>query len=159
MELYGRDVPIDQRRLVGFGRDISLVSEEEYLTLAPPSQLLSFPADLTNPDLEYSGLYEDGWVSEAAFFRLTQPAAPSQIVVRGMIPQITDPAFSCEVHVFVDEHEVPRKTLGLGDFEIRAPVSSNMSTRRIDLHFSRFQQLPSPDNRPVTALLQFVGFE
>src|SRR5439155_3422792 len=70
MALYGTDVALDRRRPVGFLRDISLVSQEEYGRLAPPSKLESFPADLENPDLEYSGIYEDGRVSEASYFQL-----------------------------------------------------------------------------------------
>ena len=35
--------------------------------------MAAFPADLTYPDLEYSGIYEDGWIAESAFFSLSQP--------------------------------------------------------------------------------------
>jgi hypothetical protein len=57
MSLYGRDVAIDRRLLVGFARDVSANSEEEFQKLAPPGQLTGFPDYLANPTHEYSGIY------------------------------------------------------------------------------------------------------
>lgn len=157
MKLYGTDISTDQRRLVGYGRDISLVSDEEYANLAPLNNLSTFPADLTNPNLEYSGLYEDGWVSEAAFFGLTQPNTSSHLTVRGMIPKITDPTFISELRVLVDDQEVAKQILKPGEFDIKVKVPQG-NRRRIDLRFSKFQRLQAPDNRPVAAKLKFIGF-
>ena len=159
MNLYGTDISLDRRRLVGFARDISLVSEEEYARLSPPSKLENFLSDLANPDLEFSGIYEDGWVSEAAFFQLTQPDTPAHLAIRGVVPLIADPSFSSEMRMLVDGQEVAHQVLVPGDFEIRVPVPSGVGRRRIDLRFSNLQRLPSPDNRPATALVRFVGFE
>lgn len=158
MNLYGKDLIVDQRQTVGFGRDVSLVSEEQYRKMAAPSQVSNFPADLANPNLEYSGVFEDGWVSEAAFFGLNQPAGPTSLVLRGMVPQIADPGFTTELTVLVDGQEVDRRTLGLGNFEVKLPAPGPPGRHRVDLRFSNFQRLPGADKRPVGGLLQSVGF-
>lgn len=158
MKLYGTDIPTDRRRIVGFGRDISLVSDEEYANLTPPSHLSSFPADLTNPDLEYSGIYEDGWVSEASFLKLIQPSSSSQFILHGTVPNINDSAFTSELRVLIDGKEVAQKILRPGEFDLEIEVPQGQGRRRIDLCFSKFQRLQSPDNRPVAAKLKFIGF-
>ncbi|MHB8626469.1 MAG: hypothetical protein ACYDEO_09715 [Aggregatilineales bacterium] len=157
--LYGSDLRLDARKLVGFVRDISLISDAEYAAVSPPTFLKSFPQDLDNPDLEYSGIYEDGWVSESSFVRLTQPQDANALVVRGTVPMVNASDFSTEVSVLVDGQEVGRQTLGLGHFELRVPVSGQRGRHQIDLRFSKWQQLPAPDGRPVAALLSFIGFE
>ena len=159
MVLYGRDIPRDRRSLVGFARDISLVSEEDYGRLAPPSYLDTFPAGLTDPNLEYSGLYEDGWVSDTAFFQLTQPNAPAAVAVRGTVPKLNDPSFSSELRVLVDGQELARRVLTLGEFDIRVAAPRGAGRRRIDLRFSNVQRLRGRDRRPTAARLRFVGFE
>src|SRR6185503_15553788 len=74
MRLYGSTIHVDPRRLVAFARDISLLPEDDYVRLSPPSSIRSFPHAPANPDLEYVGSYEDGWTAEHASFTLSQPA-------------------------------------------------------------------------------------
>jgi hypothetical protein len=158
MRLFGTDLPLDPRRMVAFLRDVSVVSEEEYARLRPPARLEHFPADLLHPDLEYSGVYEDGWLSEASFFRLTAPAGPAEVVVRGVVPLLAEPAFRSELRVLVDGQEVARRQLGLGAFEVTAAVPPGPAARRVELRFSHFQRLPAGDGRPCAARLEAVGF-
>lgn len=158
MALYGTDIPRDRRQLVGFARNISLVSDEDYARLSPPRHLDSFPASLLNPDLEYSGIYEDGWISEAAFFHLTQPDTSSVVAVRGTVPRISDPFFSTDLRILVDGNEVARRVLTPGEFAIWTVAPRGPRRRRVDLRFSNVQPLPGKDRRPVAARLQFVGF-
>lgn len=157
MRLYGNDIPTDNRKLVGFARDISLISEQDYLNLTPPASISQFPGDLMNHQLEYSGVYEDGWVSEAAFFGLAQPAPSTPLVVRGTVPAIGDSTFSTELKVLVDGQELARRTLQPGEFNLRLPVSGQ-GRHRVDLRFSQWQNLPDPDKRPVAVKLAFLGF-
>jgi hypothetical protein len=158
MKLYGTDINLDPRRLVGFARDISIVSEGEYAKLSPPEKVESFPADLANPDLEYSGIYEDGWISEAAFLALMQPEKATALVVKGMVPKIDDTAFQSELIILVDGKELIRRRLNPGKFEVRLSPPTGSAKRRVDLRFAKFQRLPGGDNRPVAAKLDFVGF-
>jgi hypothetical protein len=160
MRLYGADVARDRRYLVAFVRDVSAVPEEEYQDLAAPSKVGSFPGDLRDQDLEYSGIYEDGWVSEMSFFMLAQPEGPSRVAVRGVVPMIDDPAFQCELSVLLDGRELTHQKLLPGRFDVEAPVSADKaSRRRVELRFSGVQQLPPPDGRPAAARLDFVGFD
>jgi putative transposase len=152
MTLYGTDIRRDHRAMVGFARDISLISEEEYAQMKPPGSLSVFPQDLTNPTLEYSGIYEDGWLSEAAFFRLRQPANTRDLVIRGLIPQTGIPDFTSDVVVLLDGQTVARQSLKLGDFEIRVPSQATEMPHQIELRFSRTQNLSYADTRLIAAL-------
>jgi hypothetical protein len=159
MRLYGLNIPLDPRKTVGFLRDISVISEEEYLRLAPPGFVADFPGSLAHPDLEYAGIYEDGWVSEAAFLRLSQPNTATNLSVQGMVPLVDDSNFTSELSLLVDDKEVAKQRLSVGKFEVQAAIPAGEGHRKIDLRFSNWQILPAPDNRPVAALVHFVGFE
>jgi hypothetical protein len=158
MNLYGTKIALDPKAVVAFGRDISLISNEEYETLRAPSQLKSFPEDLANKNLEYSGLFEDGWVSEASFFGLSQPKLSSTLRIQGAVPKIEDQAFTTELTIFVDGKKVKTQLLSLGDFDIKLETPNMEKRRRIDLRFSQFQRLPNGDKRPVAAQLKYIGF-
>jgi hypothetical protein len=159
MAAYGTDVAFDRRLMTVFLRDASVLSEEEFQHLAPPQLIRDFPVDLANREIEYSGAYEDGWISEAAFFGLMQPPGPSTVVARGEIPTIDNPDFSTEVSLLVDGQEVTRRVLQAGRFELRAPTPPGGGRRRIELRFSEFQRLGAGDGRPVAALMRNIGFE
>lgn len=159
MKLYGSQIQIDRRRVVAFARDISLISEADYQNLSPPENLSKFPVDLAQPSLEYSGVYEDGWVSESSFFTLKQNKISQVLRVEGMIPLIHDPAFSTELTVMVDGKPVITKQLGLGEFAVTIDLPQIESKHRVDLRFSKNQRLPNGDNRLASALLKFIGFQ
>jgi hypothetical protein len=159
MRLYGKNIPIDRRKYVVYARDVSLISEEEYAAAKPPAAVRSFPDDLGNPVLEYSGVYENGWCSEDFFFRLTRPTGRALVAVRGEVPLVDDPQFTTEVRILVDGREVARKTVGLGAFEATAQVpASEARAERVEVHFSNYQRLPNGDGRPAAARLTYVGF-
>jgi hypothetical protein len=159
MALWGSNLHFDRRRLVGFARDISLVSEQEYARLAPPAALEVFPRDLRHPDLEYSGIYEDGWLSEDAFCVLAHAGGPTELVVRGLLPQLSAaPTARRELVVSVDGTEVVRRQLSAGEFQCRCEVDGPPGRRRVELRFSGSENLPGSDGRPVAAQLRHVGF-
>lgn len=160
MRLYGSAIHVDPRRLVAFARDISLLSEQDYARLSPPSSLSSFPRDLAHPDLEYSGIYEDGWTSEHASFTLTQAPLTSTLLLRASVPNIT-PNFQTHLTVSLDGRPIARRTLAPGPFELRVPATPDARTparRRVELQFATPQRLPAPDRRLATILLSSIGF-
>ncbi len=159
MMLYGREVPADQRRITAFGRDISLISEEQFQAIQPPAYLKNFPSDLSNKNLEYSGIYEDGWISEKSFFVLSPGATSKFITVTGSIPQIDDPTFSTVLKVSVNGKEIASKSLVLGNFEFKVPLTSQAPKQRVELAFSKYQTLPGADGRIAPAKINFIGFE
>lgn len=71
MRFYGRNVHLDPRPLAGFVRNISAVSRRG-LGKAP-AVLTSFPKDLVDSTVSYSGIYEDGWIDRAAMVILREP--------------------------------------------------------------------------------------
>ena len=158
MLLYGQAVPTDQRRITAFGRDISLVSEERYQALQPPVSLQNFPADLANKNLEYSGIYEDGWISEQSFFVLLAKPISKFLVVSGIIPQIKNTNFSTVLKISINGKEVAQPKLGLGNFEVKVPVSALLGRQRVDIAFTNNQQLPGEDGRVTGGKINFIGF-
>ena len=159
MLLYGRWIPADQRRITVFGRDISLISEEQYQAIQPPAALKNFPADLADKNLEYSGIYEDGWISEKSFYVLSPSSNSKFIIVTGSVPQIADPYFSTILRLGVNGKEIGSQRLGLGNFEFKVPVTALEPKQRIELTFSKYQTLPGADGRIAPAKINFIGFE
>lgn len=157
MRLYGREVPLDRRRIVGFGRNISIISEADYQALKSPVALKKFPADLADPDLEYSGVYEDGYLSEDAFFVLTQPTHEGLLVIKGKVPLMKDPQFQTELRVLIDDKEVAKKLLTVGDFILHIP-HQGAGKHKVSLRFSKLQELEEGDKRPVGISLKLIGF-
>lgn len=159
MLLYGRDIPADQRLITAFGRDISLISEEQYQTLQPPINLNRFPNDLGNKNLEYSGIYEDGWISEHAFFVLAPSPSTKVLSLKGEIPQIDSPSFSTVVTLSINGKPWLSQKIGLGSFELNVPVNSLQGKQRVDISFSNHQQLPGADGRIIGGKIEFIGFK
>lgn len=125
MRLFGTDVPLDRRILSSFVRDISLVSEEEYAALLPPREIAGFlpytSNPLRDPQLEYSGMYEDGWVAEDAYVRLFQPDGAMDIIVRGTVPLVGgNKDYTNHAILSVDGEVVAEADVKPGDFMLRA---------------------------------------
>jgi hypothetical protein len=151
-KLYGRDVLVDSRKIVAFMRGVSLLSEEEYQNLRAPYLVQKFPGDIFNqPDLEYTGLYEDGWIADNAEFTLM--ALPGAIlVVEGGIPS----GLRQTIEVSVDGVQVASQALSEGGFSIRVPAAEGK--HRLKLRFTDTMHLPGDDQRPAAAVLSYVGF-
>lgn len=157
MRLYGRDVPADSRRVTGFVRDISALSEEDHAALRPPPAVGRFPDDLLDRGLEFSGIYEDGWVSGSSLLVLGQPFPAAPLVVRLAVPGI--PGAPTTLTVVVDGATVESRPLGPGENELRLPLPGAAARRRVELRFDRETRLTPPDTRIASALLRFAGFE
>ncbi len=155
MGLYGDSVPLDYRRIVAFIRKIRAVDAQEFNQKKPPAQVTRFPADLGNPDLEFSGIYEDGWVADDGFATLFS-AASGRATIRGMVPNGIG-INNVQLTISVGGEMSVTKSLMPGEFEIEIPVSAGKS--RIEFHFSKVGRLPAPDNRPATALLSSIAIE
>jgi hypothetical protein len=124
-----------------------------------PARLDRFPADLTRQQLEVSGIYSDGWVAENAAVNLQQPGGDQALSIRGTVPRIADPAFRTEVRLLINNSELGRRSVGIGDFQLSAPVRIPAGKQRVSVVFSASQQLPADDGRAVGAQLKFLGFE
>lgn len=156
--LWGRKYLPDSRRIVGFCRDISLISDDQYLAMQAPPAIESFPGDLKNKSLEYSGIYEDGWVAESSYIVLQQDDGANHLIVSVLVPTVKGRRAASWAALSVDGHEVAREPVTASSdvkFEVSIPGEGR---RRVALHFDNAVNLPSPDTRPVSAQLRYAGF-
>jgi hypothetical protein len=159
LALFGNQYRLDPRLLVGFVRDVSVISEADYQRFTPPAAIARFPRDLRNPSLEYSGFYEDGWVSERAVAWLAAPRDHrSTLLVRGLLPELPGVTDSV-IHVKVDGVEVVSQPIVAGQFEVRAAANQDGRRHKVELAFDRPFRLPNGDDRIAAALLSYVGYE
>lgn len=156
MRLYGVHQGGDPRILVGFARNISLISDLEYQKLSRPSKIADFPGDLKNPNLEYSGLYEDGWFSEDAYSVLRNHRKGS-LQVKGVVPDFMASHFQQFLIVTVDGHIVAERNLPTGEFKITTS-GIPAGIHRVSLRFLHVEPLPNGDGRKVAARAIFLGF-
>ncbi len=167
MNLYGRDVNLDNRWLTTFSRDISLISDEEYKNFKPPSALQKFPADLANKQLEYSGIYEDGWISEQSFFMLTPTANSQKFMLKGVVPLIDNPDYKETITIKIAGKVRATQELKVGEFMVEIPLTKTERQQvklRVDIEFNKFQLLTSKnpfaaqDGRITGGLIHYLGF-
>jgi hypothetical protein len=156
--LYNRTLSLDTRLGLGYCRDISVISGDHYELLPRKRAISRFPSDLTGPDAaEYSGLYEDGWVSEHAFVMLGPVRSGERVVVTAMLPQIPGAKPSSHrVELWVDGVLQQTREISPGNFALEARLEHAAPFVRVELRFDRTDTLPAPDNRPVSALLKSI---
>jgi hypothetical protein len=151
--LYGRSIPLDIRFLTSYVRDVSLVSAQQYAKLRPPVALRRFPSDLANTSLQYSGLYEDGWMGADAYAVLAGGSA-GDLMIRGEVPA----GAGKHLEVLVNGRTVFSKPIMAGALNLRMPVHASSVSRRVELRFETTIRLAAPDLRPAAAHLEFLGF-
>ncbi len=153
MNLYGRDIDLDPRRFALFGRDISIAGPPR----RAPVLVGSFPADLMNPDLIYSGIFEDGWVGRKFSVRLH-----SNDKADGLRLRLTVPPESVKqlVIVKIDGRLSARITAKPSTF-----VDVNLPGAPPGDHLVSVQAVAAGrhvlrhDARPVWARLREIGFD
>lgn len=157
MRMFGSDVLTDGRLVVGFVRDVSLVPTGAPLSRMPQS-IADFPRDLANPDLFYSGIYEDGWMSEDASAELTSAGTSGRLALDMIVPKVADDAFSASMTVSVDGAPIGTWPAPLGRSTVDVPFYGALGAHTILVHFSRSQRMPGADTRIVSARIAFLGF-
>lgn len=151
--LYGKSVPTDPRFLTAYVRDVSILPTHAQPQGDPVTALQQFPSDLADPALEYSGIYEDGWVGPRSYVDLPG-GPPSPFEVRAVLPST---ARSQHVAVWLNGHRLSDGLYRPGLLTVRLNLPAATSTRRIQLTFSRAIKLTAPDRRHAAARLLFFG--
>jgi len=161
MRLYNREFAIDHRKVIGFGRDVSAISEKEYEELRRPRRVENFPSGLlSDPGLEYAGIYEDGWVSDESYVKLAAPQKNESVIVEGMIPAIASLANGrLKMIVQVNDGPTHEQTLKPGSFRIRIAAKEPAQQTVVHMRFSERIPLPGGDGRLVSALLRSIGLQ
>lgn len=124
-----------------------------------PSKITTFPDGLADPNLEYSGFFDDGWLTSSSSITLNQSEKANALLFRGMVPGIGNNAFSTQLQVYVDQQFVGGKILGVGNFDLTFPVPSGTGHRKIQFYFSDAQSLGNGDNRQVSSLIKLISLE
>jgi len=155
--LYNTMVPLDSRKLVAYGRDISALSATQVAALARPAKLATFPQDLLFArGLEFSGIYEDGWLSPESEFVLGRSTGTGIVRLRGFVPELPGAPLgrgTMTVTVGGRAIELPAAT---GVFDWLMPVPAGAATTHLSLRFSASAPLPNGDDRPAGAKLELI---
>jgi hypothetical protein len=150
--LYGRSEVIDFRYLTSFLRDMSLLSKSQYANLRPPRALTTIPADLGNPNLQFSGITDDGWMAHRALVTLAGGDA-TDLRLRVMALPIPDQRLTISVNGRV----VATPAVEPGDLSVDTPLPASRGPRRIVLSWRATERLSKQDARVMAAHLSSIG--
>jgi hypothetical protein len=151
--LYNTGLGDDPRFLTGFTRNISLIAPDQVAAIVPPAAIAGFPAGLMAPGLFYSGVTEDGWLADRAWFDLG-PSGPSNFVhVTGSVPGFGAKIPGSVIQVFAEGVKVSEGTLTGGAFDMTIPIPQASGPREITFDIAGTDRLPPPDGRRVSILL------
>ncbi len=150
--LYGSTIPLDPRYLSAYLRDVSLIGNADYRRLRPPRAIQHFPDDLANPNLQYSGISEEGWVGRESYV-VFAPGAAATLVLRADVP----PREGQRLDVLVNGRHLASRAVAPGRLELRIPVPSSRPPRRIELRWAGTARIGPNDPRRFAALLRYVG--
>ncbi len=157
--LYNRNLNRDPRSIVGFTRNISLVTEEQVRALEPPAAITDFPAGLFASGLLFSGVYEDGWMAEAAKFRLGAKGPANSLQVRAEVPGFGRLSSGVTIEILIDGRSVDSRRIGPGKIDLRVPVEPAAGARWIELRIDTTDRLPGGDGRIGSMRLERVALE
>lgn len=159
MSLWGEKFNLDDRRLVGFTRDISIITDEEYRKLERPSKISRFPQDLSlYPGLEYSGVFEDGWVGLESFFKLAASHPGQVLTFRGYIPD-TPEYRSRGLDLTISLNDRPTEIVNLrsGEFTLTRLIREAAAVTTVRLNFSGSMPYGERDTRDLSAFVREIS--
>jgi len=157
MRLFKVDMPIDPRKPVAFVRDLSVLTEQDYQAVVRPRRISKWPAGLLSENVEFSGIYEDGWISDRAFVVLGKAQAGDRILIKGMMPHLAGLADGNRAKVLLNGASMWEGVITPGRFFIEGTAAAETANTRLDFVFEKAAQLPSGDDRPVSAQLLDVA--
>lgn len=158
-KLFNNQILQDPRKISLFARNISLINRKKVndIFLNAPQYIKSFPKDLANENLIYSGIFEDGWVADEFYVNLTKKGG-TNLVIRGMIPELGNKDFNTKVEVVLNGKSQEIKEFGIGDFQIIIPVNElDFEKYNIYIKSSNLQQISKLDSREVSFLIKEVS--
>lgn len=152
--LYGRSIVVDPRFLTSYLRDISLIGSRTYRQLDRPKTIGSFPTDLDNPNLEYSGIFEDGWIAKSSY--ATFAGGPrAHLVLRADVLPIPNQ----HIRLLVDGRTVLTRDVAGGGLSLAVPLEPSTRPRRIELRWRSTQRAGPNDRRLLAAHLSSFGVQ
>lgn len=146
----------------GLLRDVSALSPESYQSLKRPNGLSRFPNDLIgDPGLEYSGIYEDGWIDKASWLVLGTPKGrQSELRIRGRMDAFRGLEAGNNLSVSIDGTRIRLFEIAPGEFDVSLPVPPQASEAvKIGLEWTKSASLPPGDDRPVAAWIRSIQLQ
>lgn len=156
MQLWGEKFNLDDRRLIGFTRDISVITEEQYQNLERPSKISEFPLDLSRyPGLEYSGIFEDGWVGPESFFKLAGSHPGQVLTFKGYVPD-TEAYRTKGLDLTISINDRPTEVVNLrsGEFTLTRLIRDPAAVTTVRLNFSGSMPYGERDTRYLSAFVR-----
>jgi hypothetical protein len=157
--LFNSNLTVDPRWLVAFARDISFLAPGQLEALDAPSGVTAFPAGLLVPNLQFSGVHEDGWIADTARFRLQLRAGSHGVRIAGRVGWFGALREGVGVTLLVDGEPVLRRRLSQGEFELRAELPESTSARWVEIRSDVTAHFPGDDPREGSLLLTSVELE
>lgn len=151
--LWGKSALLDPRLLTSYVRDVSLVSPAQYSRLRAPLRIRTFPADLADLGLEYSGIFEDGWVGQTSYARLSGGPA-GRLVIRALVVPRRE---GQRLRVLVNGRTVESRSVKAGLLDLSIPLPAASDRRTIELRWAGATRLSALDPRRAAAHLTFLG--
>jgi hypothetical protein len=156
--LYNKQITLDPRKIVTFGKAINLTNRSEVLFDAP-ERIGSFPKDLENEELLYSGIYETGWLSEDSYFYLKSSGRNNSLKLTGFVPLVKNKDFVTNIEITIDGKQVAKRNLQVGDFEFNLnALSIKPGVHRVGIRFDKFQNIQGKQELYATSFLRQLGF-
>ena len=155
MALWGDKFNLDDRRLVGFTRDISIITDEQYRQLERPTRIGQFPEDLSRyPGLEYSGIFEDGWVGRESFFKLAASHPGQVLTFRGYIPDTPEyRTRGLDLTISLNDRPTEIVNLRAGEFTLTRLIREPAAVTTVRLSFSGAMPYGEQDTRYLSAFV------
>ena len=151
--LWGENAVLDPRFLTSYVRDVSALAPAAYGGLAAPAAISSIPADLANPDLEYSGIYEDGWLGSESYVYLAGGPAGRL----GLRASVHPREGGQQLRVVVNGQTVATRAVQSGPLELDVPVPASDRRRKVELRWLGETRLSTLDRRSAAAQLESLG--
>lgn len=159
MALWGEKFNLDDRRLVGFTRDISIITDEEYQKLERPSKISQFPQDLSRyAGLEYSGMFEDGWVGPESFFKLAGSHPGQVLTFRGYVPDTPEyRSKGLDLTISLNDYPTEIVNLRAGEFTLTRLIREPAAVTTVRLTFSGSMPYGELDTRYLSAFVHEIS--
>jgi len=159
MALWGEKFNLDDRRLVGFTRDISIITDEEYRNLERPTRIAQFPQDLSlYPGLEYSGMFEDGWVGPESFFKLAGSHPGQVLTFRGYVPDTPEyRTRGLDLTISLNDYPTEIVNLRAGEFTLTRLIREPAAITTVRLSFSGSMPYGERDTRHLSAFVREIA--
>jgi hypothetical protein len=143
---------------VGFTRNISLLTPAQVESLSAPDAIESFPSGLFQSGLLYSGIYEDGWMGEAARMRLNVSQGFSRLNIRGQMPGgLRGEHERITLQILIDGTLADERPVEPGSFDLEIPLHVERGSHWVELRADNVRALPGSDGRHASVLLKSIA--